>query len=82
MYEINSGKNKDYYFNCSTKSIGQNFILFRCSLIGDNYEEAARERLRKKNNYNPTKNAVAGELKITIEKELKEMSKETVNPKW
>lgn len=71
MFEIYSGQDKDYYFTASTKSIGQNFNLYKKVLIGDLYEEAARERLRKVKVTNPTKNKVAGELKVTIEKEFK-----------
>lgn len=82
MYEIFSGQDKDYYFTASTKSIGQNFNLYKKVLIGDNYEEAARARLRKVKVTNPTKNKVACELKVSIESEFKQICQEVVNPKW
>jgi len=43
MYEIHAGLDKDYYFTASTKAINQNFSLYRKVLIGDQYEEKARQ---------------------------------------
>ena len=81
MYDVFSGTKKDYYLTVSTKCIGQNFKIYKKVLIGDDYEEAARERLRQKNVSKPSRNAVAHELKVTIEIDLKEMCDEVVDPK-
>jgi len=45
-FEIKSGTNKDYYFDCETKALGQRFNLYKSVLIGDEFEERAREELR------------------------------------
>ena len=81
MYEIHSGTNKDYYFTCSTKAIGQNFNIYNKVLIGDKYEESARERLRARGTTNPTKNKVACEIHATLRPEFMQITLDVVDPK-
>jgi len=48
----------------------QRFNLFNGVLIGDDYEESARQRLREKGTSNPTPNKLACCLKDMIKEDL------------
>ena len=72
-YEILAGKDKDYYLSCSTKALHQNLTIFRKVLLGDDFEEQARQNLRAQSNNNPTRRALAAELNRMVRPTLEEM---------
>ena len=81
MYEIFSGQFKDYYFSIQVKALHQNFRVLKKILFSDEYEEAARERLRKANISKPTPQRLAGEIKEAFEKDMKKLTTKIVDEK-
>ena len=81
MYEIFSGKDKDYYLTTSTKALHQNFNLYKKVLIGDAYEEQARVNLRQQGISNPTRHKVACAINDMLRPEYEELSRRIVDAK-
>lgn len=50
-------------------------------LFSDDYEEAARERLRGRKITNPSPQTLAKEIKVSFDKHLRELTNEVVDPK-
>ena len=80
-YEILAGKDKDYYLSCSTQALRQNLTIFTKVLLGDDYEEQARQNLRGQRNNNPTRKALAAELNRMFRPFFEEMCKQIVDAK-
>lgn len=79
MYEIQSGKVKDYYFSMQIKALHQNFRVVKRVLFSDEYEEAARERLRKQSKPNPTPKVLANELREAFDKDMRQLTARIVD---
>lgn len=79
-YEILAGKDKDYYLSCSTQALRQNLTIFTKVLLGDDFEEQARQNLgSQRNNNNPTRKTLAAELNRMLRPLLEELCKRVVD---
>lgn len=72
-YRIYAGKNKDYYLSVETKHRGQTHLLHTKVLIGDDYEENAREKLRQNDMSNPSPKTLAKQIGDMFMKDFKEI---------
>lgn len=78
-YEVLAGKDKDYYLSCSTTALRQNLTIVNKVLLGDDFEEQARQNLRAQKNNNPTRRALAAELNRMLRPLLEELCKRIVD---